>query len=145
MNLFFDTSALVKKYVYENGSDKVDELLLLADTVYVSPITGIETYSTFKRLLVDKSITRREYELLIHEFETDYRYYSIVEFNEPVSTNAKQLINRHQLKSLDSIQLGSVMCIKHYIAHFVACDKKLIQAQDKLHRMYCPERSRRAR
>jgi len=27
-----------------------------------------------------------------------------------------------------SIQLGSVMSIKHYIDHFVVCDKKLIQA-----------------
>ena len=128
MNLFFDTSALVKKYIHEKGSDKVAELLLLADAVYVSPITEIETYSTFKRLLVDKSITRREYEFLIHQFETDYIYYSIVEFNEPVSSNAKLLINKYQLKSLDSIQLGSVMCIKHHIDHFVVCDKRLIQA-----------------
>ena len=47
MNLFCDTSALIKKYIVETGSEKFDKLLNKADNVYVSSITEIETISAF--------------------------------------------------------------------------------------------------
>jgi predicted nucleic acid-binding protein len=128
MNIFCDTSALIKKYIIEPGSGKFDALINETDTVYVSAITEIETISTFKRLLIEHAIDKNDYGLLIDEFEFDRQYYSIIPFNDQIVTNAIQSIDIYQLKTLDSIQLGTAMIIKDEIDYFVACDEKLIKA-----------------
>ncbi len=50
MRYFFDTSALVKRYVQETGSDLVDKAFEEANQIIVSAITRIETLSAFRRL-----------------------------------------------------------------------------------------------
>jgi len=50
MILFFDTSALIKRYISETGSNKVDELFEISENIIVSPVTKIEVYSSLKRL-----------------------------------------------------------------------------------------------
>lgn len=131
MNLFCDTSALIKKYIIETGSEKLDAVLQQADTVYISAITEIETVSTFKRLLMEHAITIDDYDVLIDEFELDCRYYSIIPFNEQVVKNAIQSIDVYQLKTLDSIQLGTAIIVKDEIDYFAVCDEKLIKAAAK--------------
>ena len=134
MNLFIDTSALIKKYIDEIGSDKIDDLMDKADTIYISAITEIEAYSTFKRLLVENAISKNDYKTLKNEFYIDSNYYTTVEFYINVINNAKILIEEHQLKTLDSIQLGSALLINDEIDYFVVCDEKLSKSgkQEKL-------------
>lgn len=131
MTLFFDTSALIKKYIFEAGSDMVDDLMNKADSIIVSSITEIETYSTFKRLLVEKAISESDYRVLLNEFDIDYPYFTHISFDTLVSANAKILIEKYQLKSLDSIQLGTALLLKDEIDYFVACDTKLISSGKK--------------
>ncbi len=50
-DLFFDTSALIKRYIQEAGSDLVDELMDSAMEIYVSAISRIESNSAINRLL----------------------------------------------------------------------------------------------
>ena len=47
--LFFDTSALVKRYYEETGTDTVDELIEDNRTVVITSLTIIETVSAFRR------------------------------------------------------------------------------------------------
>lgn len=131
MNLFFDTSALIKKYIIENGSDKVDDLMNKADSIFVSSITEIETYSTLKRLLVEKAISNNDYEILKNELNIDYPYFNQVPFDVDISNNAKLLIEKYQLKTLDSIQLGSVLNVNGQIDYFIVCDGKLLKSARK--------------
>ncbi len=131
MNLFFDTSALIKKYIIENGSDKVDDLMNKADMIFISVITEIETFSTFKRLLIEKAITQTEYKILIKEFQIDYEFYSLIDFDNFISSNAKLMIEKYQLKSLDSIQLGTALSLKNEIDYFVVTDNKIIKSAKK--------------
>jgi len=131
MNYFFDTSALIKKYIIENGSDKVNELMNQADNIFVSTITEIETFSTFKRLLIENAISKNDYKILKDEFKIDYQYYNQVIFDIDVSNNAKMLIDKYQLKTLDSIQLGTALLVNNEIDYFVVCDDKLIKSGEK--------------
>jgi uncharacterized protein len=132
MKLFFDTSALVKKYINEPGSDKVDELMENADQIYISVITEIEMLSTFKRLLVEKAITSNDYEILTNEFIFDYQYFNQITFDQDISNNAKKIIEKYQLKSLDSIQLGTAVYLENSFDYFIACDEKLLKAGKKV-------------
>lgn len=47
--LFFDTSALVKRYSTEPGTEEVDALIESDDTVVISSLSIIETVSAFRR------------------------------------------------------------------------------------------------
>jgi uncharacterized protein len=125
MNLFFDTSALIKKYIDEQGSDRVDEILDQARSVYVSGITEIEMLSAVKRLLHDGIIDKNGYNSVKKEMLYDLDFFQIIELDKTVIETAKELIEKYQLKSLDSIQLGTVLSIKDEIDLFAVCDDKL--------------------
>ena len=131
MTLFFDTSALIKRYVIEKKKKKVDELMDKADTIIVSVITEIEAYSTFKRLLIEKAISDTDYKTLLNEFDIDYPYFTHIIFDNLITSNAKLLIDKYQLKTLDSIQLGTALLLKDEIDYFIVCDSKLVKAGKK--------------
>jgi predicted nucleic acid-binding protein len=131
MNIFCDTSALIKKYIAETGSDKFEKILRKAETVLVSAITEIETISTFKRLLMEKAINEHEYNVVCGDFESDFQYFTIISFDGEIAKNAIRAIETYQLKTLDSIQLGTAMYLKDEIDFFVVCDEKLIKAATK--------------
>lgn len=131
MRLFFDTSALIKKYIFEEGSDRVDDIMNKADRIIVSVITEIEACSTFKRLLTENAISENDYKTLMNEFEIDYPYYSHIILDNLITSNAKLLIEKYQLKTLDSIQLGTAVLLKDEIDFFVVCDSKLVRTGKK--------------
>ena len=57
MICYFDTSALIKNYIEEIGSDTVKTVLDDADEIYVSEICIIECISTIRRMRKEKLIT----------------------------------------------------------------------------------------
>ena len=130
MICFFDTSALIKNYIEESGTVNVASLLDRADEIFVSEICIIESISTIRRIFEENKITRKEYEILKEEIKKDHRYFSRINI-ESVYDIAEGLIDKYQLKSLDSIQLGSMLSMKNRIDFFVCCDKKLLEAAAK--------------
>jgi len=131
MRLFFDTSALIKNYIQETGSDKVESLMTDSEIIYVSSILEIETVSTLKRLLIDKAITEKEYIILKREFETDYQFFIAADLTSAVIEKAKTVIEKHYLKSLDAIHLAAAVLLADEIDYFIACDEKLLKAAKK--------------
>jgi predicted nucleic acid-binding protein len=131
MNIFIDTSALIKHYVNEDGSDIIDNLFLKTDEIYISVITEIETFSTLRCLLNDKLITKHEFLQLSNEIEKDFQFFTIIDFDESIIILVKNLIIQHGLKMLDSIQLSSALLIKDSIDYFVCCDNRLVTAAKK--------------
>jgi uncharacterized protein len=125
MILFFDTSALIKRYIAEVGSKKVDELFDNAMSIVISPITKLETFSTIKRLLVQKLISKESYEMLKINIEYDFKYFTALSLNKKIKERAVELIEEHGLKTLDSIQLASCLSRKEEIWGFVVSDVKL--------------------
>jgi len=125
MNLFIDTSTLVKRYVEEKNSDKVDELFLKTDSIEVSSITRIELNSAFARRLADKSIDKKSYEIALSEFNNELVFFNIVTFSGSVEAEAVNLIRKYQMKTLDAVQLASArLCSRD---SFVTSDKRLYE------------------
>ena len=52
-------------------------------------------------------------------------------FDNLITSNAKLLIDKYQLKTLDSIQLGTALLLKDEIDYFIVCDSKLVKAGKK--------------
>ena len=92
MNYFFDTGALIKKYIEEPGSEHVSRLMDQASEIYVSEITIIECFSTLRRILLEKLISIDEYEILKKEIAYDFGYFQQIEYS--LSTiNCERLID----------------------------------------------------
>jgi len=131
MNYFFDTSALIKNYIEEKGSQKVEEILKSADSVFVSSVTVIEESSTLRRLLNQKMLTLKEYELISDEIKFDLKYFHTVPLDDEIINLSIDIIIKFQLKTLDSIQLACAIALQNEIANFVCCDLKLNNAAAK--------------
>lgn len=125
MNLYFDSSALLKRYLNEKGDTKVRGLFDKSERIFVSAVTHVECASAFQRLLQTKFIDKSEYERLTNEIAIDFPFFETVPFDEDVKQIALKVIEKHPLKPLDTIQLASLIYIAEEVESFVVCDNKL--------------------
>ena len=128
MILFFDTSALIKRYISERGSDKVDDLFNMATQIFVSAITKTESFSTLRRLRSENNLSRKEYNAIKTNIEVDFQYFVVIPFIYEIESSAIKLIEQNQLKSLDSIQLSTAIYCKSIIDNLVAEDTRLLKS-----------------
>ncbi len=128
MILFFDTSALIKRYIAETGSGRVDELFQQTTEIVISPVTKIELHSTIKRLVKTNALSKSDYQQLKKDIANDINDFINLSFNSEIEDIAFSLIERHQLKTLDSIQLASCLYSRADIDGFVVSDAKLKKA-----------------
>jgi uncharacterized protein len=109
MNLFFDTSAFIKRYIDESGSGEIERLCEEADDVGVSILLPIEVISTFSRLKREKRLTDRQYGLLKEELFADLRDITVVSISPETVKTAIDGIERSPLKTLDAVHIGCAL------------------------------------
>jgi predicted nucleic acid-binding protein len=127
---FFDASALVKRYVREAGSAKVARLLR-SDAVAVSRLSEVEVVSALSRRAREGAFTPAERDRACAAFDRDLASFVIVELNPAVTASARSLLQRHVLRSGDSIQLASCLYLQHHLTvdvPLVAFDRPMIEA-----------------
>ncbi|HNR89444.1 MAG TPA: type II toxin-antitoxin system VapC family toxin [Spirochaetota bacterium] len=107
MVVFLDTSSLLKRYVEERGSDQVDRFFVSGNAICISPITPIEMYSALCRKVADRSIDQETFDKAQRYWGQDIRHYSIVPFSEILVERAISIIEAHNIRTLDSIQIAS--------------------------------------
>jgi len=122
MKIFIDTSSLVKKYNLEKGTEKVLEIFQKATEVYISHITYLETLNTLTRRYHQKEITKINLTETIKQLNNDFSFFSVVPWNETAQNACIKLINNYQLKTLDTIQLGSAIQSSPQL--FITSDKQ---------------------
>ena len=123
--LFFDTSALIKRYISEPGTRKVNELFESAKGIIISSFTKIETHSTLRRLFNVKVLSGEDYKRLEANVLHDFKKFTILSFNHEIEEKAIELIGKYQLKTLDSIRLASCLSCRAEIRSFIVSDGKL--------------------
>ncbi len=131
---FFDTSALIKLYHQEEGTDVVDELLLQDQPVIVaiSDLTLIEMVSAFAKKVRTQAITKSTFTMAVTAFEKDVRAFELISIDQAVKFSAIQLLKIYSpergLRTLDALQLASALAAngKMPLDLFVAADKTLL-------------------
>jgi len=132
MNLFFDTSALVKYFHREEGSDKVEALIDAAsNVVWISDLARIEALSAFHRRFRMGEIDASNLERAVSGFEQELARFNVQPLNGMVLTEATSLIKsyskKHSLRTLDAIQLAVFVLLQDDNWHFVLADDGLYQ------------------
>jgi len=131
MNLFFDTSSLFKLYHQEEGTKELVDFFKSnqIDSIYLSEITGIEFSSAVWKKCRKMEISEEIANLLIEKFESDSENYQFVNQSDKLIRFAKNLVIKHWktgLRTLDSIQLASVLTVKN-IDYFFTSDRILAE------------------
>lgn len=110
--LFFDTSALVKRYHEEAGTDEVDELIEGDRTIVISSLSVIETISAFRRKFNRDELTENEMNTILGEFFREaLKDFLIVPLEESALQFSFDLALENDLRTLDSLQLSTAMAI----------------------------------
>lgn len=131
MVIYLDSSALVKRYVEEDGSEKVNLLLGRSRVVSLSKLAYPEILSAFARRYRGKEISKHDFLKSIKSFEDDWDFFSIIEVQEELLPIMKLQIERHFLKGADSVHLASALWLKKVLKEnitFIASDNHLLRA-----------------
>lgn len=129
--IYFDTSALVKRYVKEKGSEKVDSLLADAVSVVTSRLTYPEILSAFNRRWKEGAFSEEWLNKMIENFEAEWDKFIIIDFQEEFFASTRELIRKHSLRGADSVHLSSALWLRPLAKGnmtFIACDKNLLKA-----------------
>ncbi len=108
---YFDTSALVKRYVREPGSQKLRGLLRRYKVIS-SAVMPVEAQSAFRRRQVSGDLTAQDLQAILGQFQKDRAYWDLVEVTPEVLANAEDLVRRTPLRTLDAIHVASVLTIE---------------------------------
>ena len=113
MILFCDTSALVRLYVLEEGSELMLEVARKATVIAVCRIAWVEAMSAFAR----KSREVPEETPLLNQvrgrFQQDWESFATVEVTQQLVEQAGEYAEIFALRAYDSIQLAAAQTLPH--------------------------------
>jgi predicted nucleic acid-binding protein len=127
---YFDSSALVKRYVDETGSRAVRRLLA-SGSIATSRLSEVEVTSAIRRRIRESTLSTLDGSSILAALTRDVRALVIVELTPEVVAIASGLLERHTLRSSDAVQLASAVYLRQQLAApmpFVAFDARLVAA-----------------
>lgn len=133
-SFFLDTSALVKLYVREPGSEAMIALVTSDEghALAILSITGLELRSALRRRERAGDVSSEDAERVIERSTSDFeRRYERVRVNDRLIERASSLVDRHSLRAYDALQLAGCLEWKgsgRADAAFVCSDSRLLEA-----------------
>jgi predicted nucleic acid-binding protein len=130
MNLFFDTSALVKFFHEEEGTEAITELILDANNeIWISELARLEFLSAVFRRFRNRKLDEERLDTAVNSFENQVARFNIEPLGHAVLEEAALLLKNHGrthgLKALDVLHLGTFSLISEEDWAFVATDESL--------------------
>jgi len=126
MNLFLDTSSLLKIYHREQDTDEILKLISQdVECIYLSELAKIEFNSAIFQKVRRKEFTESKAIEMITYFEKDFENYIWISVDNQIIEIAKELIKKHGktgLRTLDSIQLACAVFKQNEIQQFKTSD-----------------------
>jgi predicted nucleic acid-binding protein len=127
---FLDTSALVKQYHLEAGSAQVNTIFDDQNNVMIiSELSLVELVSALQRKQNQGEITQQALHDALAQFaNTVLHELVVVSFQGELVQEARELVLRHGLRTLDSLQLAFALGLRAMSPIFVCADARLRQA-----------------
>ena len=134
MRLFFDTSALIKFFHEEIGTENITKLVNdPQNKMWISELAVIEFINFVYRIYRESRINKEELSNLIDEFDRECNRFILVSLNMAVIKEARELLTKFgksiPLRSLDALQIASYNLVYENDKDwaFVTSDARLIQ------------------
>ena len=114
---FLDTSAIIKRYIFEPGQAWILSLCHPAQghDLYISQDALIEVVAAICRRAREKSISIAERDRLITVFRQDSKQdYNIWPVTTDLYHAAGDLCRSHRLRAYDAVQLACILALRQY-------------------------------
>lgn len=132
--LYFDTSALAKRYYNEHGHRTVKKIVNnSANQVVICELGPVEMASVLAKKKREGELTAKNARLRLSRFIYDRRSaYSVIPVPTEVWQKAIGYVSKHDLRSLDSVHLAAALRLKETQPHIqmVTADGDLYDAAD---------------
>ena len=131
---FLDTSALLKRYHPEAGTQRVDRIFQESNRqVSISRLTAVEITSASSIKVRTGSIKREDANLAVRSFRADISAatFNVIQLSQTEFGLAEWLIDKYafdrKLRTLDALQLAVAISLRrrNLVDRFVAADKIL--------------------
>jgi predicted nucleic acid-binding protein len=126
MRAFFDTSAFVKRYIEEPGSDRVMEICREAEHLVLSLICLPEMISTFNRLVREGKLSGDQYQHIKDLILDDFEDIEVCDITTEVIKQTIGCLEKNLLRAMDALHLGCALMVRPDL--FVSCDRRQIEA-----------------
>ena len=126
MKVYLDTSAFAKRYVAEQGSDKVEVLCQQADSLVVSIICLPELISTMSRLVREKRLVKAVYAKLKSDAMADLADVDTCQITPEVLGSVVSLLESNPLRAMDAIHVACALAVEPDV--FVSADRRQLSA-----------------
>jgi len=133
MIVYLDTSSLVKLYVEEDGSSKVDALVGSSEVAATSIVAYAEARAAFARRYREKAFTTAGHNRIKTFFDKDWSSYLILSITGDMIRLAGDLAEKHALRGFDSIHLASALTLQQELSTsivFTCFDDNLQKASE---------------
>jgi hypothetical protein len=129
--IYLDSSALVKRYTEEAGTDFVKSILATNGLITTSKLTYPEILSALMRKVRSGEIEKKTVHGIVDKFDKDWDHMLVLDFHNDLLPIVKNLIEKHPLKAADAIHLSSALWLKlssMVDVTFIASDSNLLKA-----------------
>jgi len=132
--VYWDTSALIKRYHQEKGSDKVNEIFSAVierrQQAFISYLGVLESLSAITRR---KRHLHGKYNLIVKTVIKEITdYFTIIPIDDEIMELSMKMIFKYGLRTLDSIHLATAVHISRYLhtneIMFISSDEELLHA-----------------
>ncbi|MDE0376714.1 MAG: type II toxin-antitoxin system VapC family toxin [bacterium] len=104
MTLYVDTSALIKRYVYERDSDVAEQLMLTDPVLVTSRLTEVELRRNLTRLLEGDDLFRAR-----RRAQADLDAFALVNLDAPTCNEAARIAEQTLCRSLDALHVAAAV------------------------------------
>jgi len=129
--IYIDSSALVKRYVAEPGSESIDRLLAEHPYAATSRLAYPEILSALNRKRILGEFSSRVFGDLLKAFESDWGKLFVLELDDSLLPTIRQTIRKHSIRGADAVHLASAMWLRSTLKEdviFACSDRKLLDA-----------------
>jgi predicted nucleic acid-binding protein len=132
VNLYLDSSSLLKLFLDEDGSRQVNAQVTTAGSLSTSLVSWPEVRAGLARAQRGLRVSPDDYQSAVSRFSTDiWPRFEFVDFTVPLAHKAGDLAARYFLRGLDAIHLASAVTLRDELdesVSFSAFDGRLCEA-----------------
>ena len=128
MNIFFDSSSYIKKFIQEQGSAKVDGYCQQASALGLSIICLPEMMSALNRKVREGNLSEKNYYNVKEQIIEDIEDIQIINLVPEVIEGSISLLENNKLRSLDALHLSCALTWNAEL--FISSDKRQTQAAE---------------
>lgn len=129
--LYLDTSAIVKKYVAESGSNEVREMIADSALSATAVISRAETAAAFAKAIRVGLLTEAESRECHKQFSREWKNYVRIRITEALIARADQLAWSSILRGYDAVHLAAALQWQEHIGESITLatfDRQLREA-----------------